>query len=120
LSRGAWTWVAGPGRGLGGGTPSAPSFPLSKEGIAFEPFEKGILSCAEPQRLQEICDGLSAAKIYALLRKWLAKLPDPYTAADCQAGYRYDISILQAEFSLARVLDRKSLGPLPAVVPKKN
>jgi hypothetical protein len=83
---------------------------LAKEGIAFEPLDNGILSCADPQRLQQICDGLSAAKIDALVRKWLAKLPHPYTAADRQAGYRYDVSILQAEFSLTQVLDRPQTG----------
>jgi hypothetical protein len=83
---------------------------LAKEGISFEPLDNGILSCADPQRLQQICDGLSAAKIDALVRKWLAKLPHPYTAADRKAGYRYDVSILQAEFSLTQVLDRPQTG----------
>jgi hypothetical protein len=83
---------------------------LAKEGIAFEPLDNGILSCANPKRLQEICDGLSAAKINALLRKWLAKLPHPYTAADRKAGYRYNISILQLECSLTQVLDRPQTG----------
>ena len=83
---------------------------LAKEGIAFEPLDNGILSCAAPKRLQEICDSLSAAKIDALLRKWLAKLPHPYTAADRKAGHRYDISILQAEFALTQVLDRPQTG----------
>jgi hypothetical protein len=83
---------------------------LAKEGIVFEPLDNGVLSCADPKRLQEICDGLSAAKIEALLRKWLAKLPHPFTAADRQAGYRYDVSILQAEFSLTQVLDRPQTG----------
>jgi hypothetical protein len=83
---------------------------LAKAGIAFEPLDNGILSCAAPKRLQEICDSLSAAKIDALLRKWLAKLPHPYTAADRKAGHRYDLSILQAEFSLTQVLDRPQTG----------
>lgn len=83
---------------------------LAKEGIPFEALDNGILSCADPQRLQQLCDGLSAAKIDALLRKWLAKLPHPYAAADRKAGYRYDVSILQAEFSLTQVLDRPHTG----------
>jgi hypothetical protein len=53
---------------------------LAKEKIVFEPLDNGILSCANPKRLQELCDGLSAAKIDALLRKWLSKLPHPYNA----------------------------------------
>jgi hypothetical protein len=83
---------------------------LAKENIAFEPLDNGILSCADPKRLQELCDGLSAAKIDALLREWLSKLPHPYTAKDRQAGHRYHVSILQAEFSLTQVLDRPQTG----------
>jgi hypothetical protein len=83
---------------------------LAQEGMAFEALDNGILSCAEPKRLQEICDGLSAKKIDALLRKWLRLLPHPFTAADRKAGYRYDISILQAEFSTTQVLDRPVHG----------
>ena len=69
-----------------------------------------MLSCADPRRLQEICDGLSADKIDALLRKWLRILPDPFTAADRLAGWRYDVSILQAEFSTTKVFDRPARG----------
>ena len=83
---------------------------LAKEGIPFEALDNGILSCAEPKRVQQLCDGLSAAKIDALLRKWLARLPHPFTAQDRAAGYRYDVSILQAEFSLTQVLDRPRTG----------
>jgi hypothetical protein len=83
---------------------------LAKEGIAFEALDNGVLSCAHPKRLQQICDGLSAAKIDAFVRKWLAKLPHPYPAADRQAGYRYEVSILQAEFALTQVLDRPQTG----------
>jgi hypothetical protein len=83
---------------------------LAKEGIPFEPLDNGILSCGNPKRLQEICDGLSAAKINALLRKWLAKLPHPYSAGDRKAGYRYQVSILQLECSLTQVLDRPQTG----------
>jgi hypothetical protein len=85
---------------------------LAKAGIAFAALDNGIQACAEPERLQAICDGLSAAKIDALLRKWLRRLPHPFTAADRRAGYRYDISILQAEFSLTQVLDRPEHGRL--------
>jgi hypothetical protein len=85
---------------------------LARKGIAFAALDNGILSCADPERLQAICDGLSAAKIDALLRKWLRLLPHPFTGADRKAGYRYDVSILQAEFSTTQVLDRPVHGRL--------
>jgi hypothetical protein len=83
---------------------------LAKEGIAYEALDNGILSCADATRLQEIANGLSAAKIDALFRKWLARLPHPFAAADRAAGYRYEVSILQAEFALTQVLDRPVAG----------
>lgn len=85
---------------------------LAQKGIAFEALDNGILSCAEPERVQKICDGLSTEKIDGFLRKWLRLLPHPFTGADRKAGYRYDISILQAEFSLTQVLDRPVHGRL--------
>jgi hypothetical protein len=61
---------------------------LAREGILFEALDNGILSCAEPERLQKICDGLGAEKIDGLLRKWLRLLPHPFTEADRKAGSR--------------------------------
>jgi hypothetical protein len=83
---------------------------LAKQGIAFEALDNGIQSCADPAALQAICDGLTAAKIDRLLRKWLRKLPHPFSRADRRAGYRYDLSILQAEFALTQVLDEPVVG----------
>jgi hypothetical protein len=60
--------------------------------------------------LQAICDSLGPTQIYALLDKWLKLLPDPFTDADRDAGYRYQVSILQAEFSLTQVLDAPVTG----------
>jgi hypothetical protein len=60
--------------------------------------------------VQAICDSLGPTQIDALLRKWLAILPNPFTDADETAGYRYELSILQAEFSLTQMLDRPVSG----------
>jgi hypothetical protein len=85
---------------------------LAKEGIAYAALDNGILSCADPARLQAIADGLDAARIEALLRKWLAILPHPFSPDDRTAGYTYAISILQAEFALTQVLDAPRQGRL--------
>jgi hypothetical protein len=45
-----------------------------------------------------------------LARRWLARLPHPFTQGDREAGYRYEISVLQAEFSLTQMLDRPLSG----------
>lgn len=79
---------------------------LRKKGIAFEALDNGLLSCADLKRAQRICDELSAEKIEAFFRKWLRKLPHPFPRQDRAAGFRYDLSILQAEFSLTQVWKR--------------
>jgi hypothetical protein len=83
---------------------------LAREGIAFEELDNGIARCANPARMQQIADALTASKIDRLLRKWLARLPHPFRAKDRAAGFRYELSILQAEFSLTQVLDRPVAG----------
>ncbi len=83
---------------------------LDKKGISYEALDNGLLSCDEIKRAQRLSDGLSARKIDDLLRKWLRLLPHPFTPLDRQAGYRYDVSILQAEFALTQVLDRPLSG----------
>jgi hypothetical protein len=82
----------------------------AKAGIGFTALDNGFATVEDPAKVQAICDGLSPEKIDALLRKWLARLPHPFTAADRTAGYRYDISILQAEFCLTQMLDRPVSG----------
>ena len=83
---------------------------LAKEGVAFEALDNGILGCADPGRMQQIADELSAGKIDALLRKWLAKLPHPFAPAHRGAGFCYDVSVVQAEFARTQVLDRPAAG----------
>jgi hypothetical protein len=79
-------------------------------GIAFTALDNGFLECEDPDALQRICERLSDADIEAFFRRWLARVPHPFTAADRLAGYRYELSILQAEFSLTQVLDRPQSG----------
>ena len=83
---------------------------LAKRGVAFEALDNGIKSCADPNLLRRLSDGLSAGRIDRLLRKWLKRLPHPFPPRDRAAGYRYQLSILQAEFSLTQVLDQPVMG----------
>jgi hypothetical protein len=85
---------------------------LTQAGIAFEAVDNGIRACAQPRRLQALADGLSAKKIERLFRKWLARLPHPYTAADRRAGYRYRLSLRQVECALTQSLHRPQTGRL--------
>jgi len=82
----------------------------AKAGIRFEPLDNGFASCQDVPAVQQICDRLGPSHIDALLRKWLAILPHPFAPEDETAGYRYELSILQAEFSLTQMLDRPVSG----------
>jgi hypothetical protein len=82
----------------------------AKAGIGFTALDNGFATCADPAAVQAICDRLGPDDIDGLLRKWLARLPHPFSPADRDAGYRYDISVWQAEFSLTQVLDRPISG----------
>jgi hypothetical protein len=75
----------------------------ARAGIGFTPLDNGFAAVDDAPALQAICDALGPAQIDALLRKWLARLPHPFSPADRAAGYRYDVSILQAEFSLTQM-----------------
>jgi len=83
---------------------------LEKEGIAYEALDNGIRSCADPHRLQQILNALDATKIDRVVRKWFARLPHPFTGQDRAAGFRYQLSILQAEFARTQVFDRPLSG----------
>ena len=83
---------------------------LTQRDIAYEPLDNGVQSTDAPARVQRIANTLDATKIDAVFRKWLRRLPHPFLAAHRAAGYRYQLSILQAEFALTQVLDRPRTG----------
>jgi hypothetical protein len=83
---------------------------LTQRDIPYEPLDNGIRSTEHAPRVQRIADTLDAANIDAVVRKWLRRLPHPFLAAHRAAGYRYQLSILQAEFALTQVLDRPRTG----------
>src|SRR3990167_2037441 len=83
---------------------------LTQREVPFEPLDNGIRSSDKSARVQRIADTLDAAKIEAVFRKWLRRLPHPFAAPHLVAGSRCQISILQAEFALTQVLDRPLTG----------
>ena len=83
---------------------------LRHRGIAFEALDNGLRACADLPAAQRICAGLRASKIETFFRKWLARLPHPFSAKDRKAGYRYQLSLLQVECSLTQVWERGVQG----------
>jgi hypothetical protein len=82
----------------------------AKAGIAFTAMDNAFAAVDDPAALQAVCDGLGPVQVQALLDKWLKILPSPFTEADTVAGYTYELSVLQAEFSLTQMLDTPTSG----------
>ena len=83
---------------------------LAKEGIGHEELANGILSCDDPQRMQQLANRLSPARIQRFLRKWQLRLPCPFRVTEQRAGYRYEASMTQVEFALTQVVERQVHG----------
>jgi hypothetical protein len=82
----------------------------AKAGIGFVPLDNAFAAVDDVAAVQAICDGLDEGEITALAGRLLAMLPYPFTAEDTAAGYRYELSVLQAEFSVTQVLDAPVTG----------
>src|SRR5271166_4758875 len=82
----------------------------ARAGIGFTALDNGFAAADDVAAVQAICDSFGEQAIEALAARWLDILPCPYGPADHAAGYRYEISVLQAEFSLTQVLDTPVAG----------
>src|SRR3954470_1474257 len=82
----------------------------AKVGIGFTAMDNAFAAVDDPAAVQAICDRFGPGHIQALLGKWLGRLPDPFTPDDRADGFDYQLSILQAEFSLTQMLDAPLTG----------
>lgn len=83
---------------------------LRRAGIGFEALDNGFAACDDPERLQEICHSLSAAKIQAFFDYWVEQLPWPLTAEDRAAGYEHRLSVWQLEVAKTLVFTDPEQG----------
>jgi len=82
-----------------------------KEGIAFTALDNAFGTVSDAEAVQRICDGLTDQKIYRFAGKWLARLPQPFTRADEDAGYRWQLPGGQAGFSTTMAPGPAGPGP---------
>ena len=81
----------------------------ARAGIGFTALDNGFAACDDVAGLQAICDSLTEDKIEALPASgWPSA--EPVLASGPGRRVRYDISVLQAEFSLTQVLDKPVTG----------
>ena len=81
-----------------------------KAGIAFTALDNAFGAVSDAEAAQRICGGLTDQKTCRFAGKWLARLPQPFTRADQDADYRWQLSDGQIEFSTTMALDRPLSG----------
>jgi hypothetical protein len=57
---------------------------LQAEGISFRKTANAFVQCADPERLQQLADGLRPADLEVPLQNWLRQLVPFYASADPQ------------------------------------
>jgi len=73
--------------------------------LTFTELSNGFASCTRPERLQAVCDKLGPADVQAFFDRWISRIPTPFTDADRQAGYWWELSMRQVEVSRTLVFD---------------
>jgi len=68
-------------------------------GIGFTALSNGFACADDPAGLQGICDRFGPGAIQVFTERWWARLPLPLTPADRAAGYWWELSMRQVEFS---------------------
>ena len=78
--------------------------------IPFSSLDNGFLSCADPVRLQTICDHLGPRDIQQFFDRWSHRLPWPMRPEDRAAGFDHRVTLCQVEISLTQIFDRPLQG----------
>jgi hypothetical protein len=90
----------------------------TKAGVACTALSNGFASCADPRRLQRICDRLGPGHVQRFFDRWMTRIPTPLTTAERRAGYWWELSMRQVEVSRTLVFDdpRRARGFFEALV----
>jgi len=83
---------------------------MRRQRLSFESLDNGFLSCPQPDRLQDICDGLGPQHVQAFFDRWSHRLPWPLSPKDRAGGFRHRLSLWQMEISLTHVFDQPVQG----------
>lgn len=75
-------------------------------GIGYQSLANGFAACDDPASLQQLADRLGHHQVLALFARLLAAIPLPLTQADRAAGYDWELSMNQVEYSRTLVVDR--------------
>lgn len=82
----------------------------ARSGIGFTAMDNAFAAVDDVDAVQQICDQMTPETIEHFARKWLRRLPHPFTVQDEAADYVYEISMQQIELSTTQVFDRPLSG----------
>ena len=90
----------------------------AREHISFCELANGFASSDDPAALQAICERLGPGDVHAFFDHWTRVIPTPFTEADREAGYFFELSMRQVEVSRTLVFDdpRRARGFFEALV----
>jgi len=82
---------------------------MREEGIDFRQCSNAFVSCAKPDRLQELADRLTPHDLVACGQKWLARFTPFFTASEREhAGCQHRLFFAQVEFCDNLVFHRRA------------
>jgi hypothetical protein len=79
-------------------------------GLEYSELSNGFASCADPARLQAICDRLGPNQIQSFFERWMGVIPTPLETPDRAAGFWWELSMRQIEVSRTVVFDAPRLA----------
>jgi hypothetical protein len=90
----------------------------AREHIDFSELANGFATCSDPSALQAICDRFAPADVEGFFERWTRVIPTPFTEADREAGYFFELSMRQVEVSRTLVFDdpRRARGFFESLV----
>jgi hypothetical protein len=82
---------------------------MRAESIAFKQCSNAFVTCAKPERLQELADSLTPRDLIACGQKWLARLTPFFTAREREsAGCQHRLFFSQVEYCDNLVFHRRA------------
>jgi len=76
-----------------------------RHGLEYSELSNGFASCADPARLQVICNRLGPNQIQSFFERWMSAIPAPLGPSDRAAGFWWELSMRQIEVSRTLVFD---------------
>jgi hypothetical protein len=74
-------------------------------GVDYTALSNGFAACPQPERLQAISDSFGTQDVQWFFDRWIGAIPTPFTKADRDAGYWWELSMRQVEVSRTIVFD---------------